>query len=301
MAATVSALILGLGSLSSFVASPASADPLASKKAEAARVSAELNRLAQRASSLTEDFNEARLKSATLEARTRNAQAELAATAEKAKVAGSALKKMSVAAYMQGGLGTGGLNLDGTNGVDPGRAEYYIHSTANRQRDAIEELRAARLAIIDRQAGLEAARAQARRVLDQVSAKKRAAASAVSAQNALLARLKGDVARLVAADQNRRASAPRASSPRATRSRNIGTPPAGDNPAPNAAAARCSERGEESAGQAVSLRRLGPQQLRLFRPHCVGMALRRQPLAAALVAGAVLGHVADLVERDRAR
>lgn len=229
-AATVLALILVLGPLSTFVATSASAQTVASKRAEAARIAAQLERLAERASILTEDYNEARVKSSTADQRSRNAAAELVATTAKAKVAGDALKKITVSAYIRGGLDRPRMSSQG----DPTRAQYYIQSATNRQKDAIDALRAAKLSLAERQAGLDSARVQARKVLDQVNAKRKAAAAAEAEQRQLLSKVKGDLARLVAADQARRQTTltrtPKKSS------RGIGTPPAGDNPAPNAAA-----------------------------------------------------------------
>jgi len=86
-AATVLALILTLGTLSTIVAPIASAQTVASKKAEAAKIADQLEKLAERASVLTEDYNEARVKASQLDARVRNAGAELAATAAKAQSA----------------------------------------------------------------------------------------------------------------------------------------------------------------------------------------------------------------------
>ena len=232
-ATTVLALILGLGSLSTIVANQASADTVASKRAEAARISAEIDRLSQRAEILTEDWNDARVKAADLDAKTRNAAADLAATAAKAQTASNNLKKMAAAAYMRGGLDTDALSAT-TEGIDPGRADFYIHSAANEQRDAIDQLRAAKQILNERQAGLAAARDQARRNLAAMAAKKKAASDAVAAQQAALRKVQGDLAALVRADQARRLVAPAKGGK--VRNRSIGTPPAGDNPAPNAAA-----------------------------------------------------------------
>ena len=225
-----------MGTLGALVAPSASADTVASKKAEAARLAAQLDSLAERASILTEDYNEARVKAASLEQKTRNAAAELAATTAKAKAAGANLKKMSVQAYMKGGLSNRGAvtGLD-----DPTRANYYLQAAANNQRDAIDALHAAKETLAERQAGLAAARDQARKVLNQVNAKRQAAASAEAAQRAALAKVKGDLAKLVAADQARRAGTIRRGTGTTSgkkASRGIGTPPSGDNPAPNAAA-----------------------------------------------------------------
>lgn len=235
-AATVLALLLSLGMISTLVAPLASADPLASKKAEAERISAQLSKLAERASILDEDYNEARVRAAELDARSRNAAADLRATEAKAAQAKTNLKQMSIEAYIRGGI-------DRTmSATDPARAQYYLHAAANRQQDTIDSLRAAKMSLAEKQQGLDAARAQARRNLDQVNAKRKAAEAAAAAQQALLSKVKGDLARLVAADQARRAAANRrpATSTRTRSGRgaraNLGTPPGADAPAPNAAA-----------------------------------------------------------------
>ena len=258
-AATIVALILSLGSLSTLVATPASADTVASKKAEAARISAELARLSTRAEILTEDWNYARVKSADLDAKTRSAAADLAATTAKAQTASANLKKMATAAYIRGGLNTEGLAAT-TDGVDPGRAEYYIHSAANNQRDAIDQLRAARQVLAEKQSGLTAARDQARRELSSVSAKRKAAAAAVNAQEALLSKVKGDLAALVAADQARRNGVSTRSSRGGggVRNRSIGTPPSGDNPAPNAAAQGAVNEAKAQLGKPYHYGSAGP-------------------------------------------
>ncbi len=235
-AATVLALLLSLGMISTLVAPLASADPLASKKAEAERISAQLSKLAERASILDEDYNEARVRAAELDARSRNAAADLRATEAKAAQARMNLKQMSIEAYIRGGI-------DRTmSATDPARAQYYLHAAANRQQDTIDSLRAAKMSLAEKQQGLDAARAQARRNLDQVNAKRKAAEAAAAAQQALLAKVKGDLARLVAADQARRAAANRrpATTTRTRSGRgaraNLGTPPGADAPAPSAAA-----------------------------------------------------------------
>ncbi len=256
-AATVLALILSLGTLSTIVAPTASAQTVASKTAEAARIAAQLEKLAQRASVLTEDYDEARVKAAELDARARNAAAEVASTESKAKSASASLKKMSVTAYMRGGLNkTAALPSDGS---DPTRAQYYLHSAANQQKDAIDQLRAAKLALVERQAGLDAARAQARRNLAAVNAKRSAAASAEAAQRSLLSKVKGDLAKMVAAEKARRSATPAAAKGRSSRGRvNLGTPPGADAPAPNAAAQGAVNEARNQLGKPYHYGSAGP-------------------------------------------
>ncbi|HVT76175.1 MAG TPA: NlpC/P60 family protein [Acidimicrobiales bacterium] len=251
--------------LSTIVAPLASADTVASKKAEAARISAELDRLAERVSILDEDYNQARVKAADLDNKTRNAQADLARTTAKAQSATDALKAMSISAYMKGGITPSGVGL-GTD--DPARAEYYLHATANRQQDAIDALHAARQQLAEQQSALAGQRDQARRNLNAVDARRKAAEGAVAAEQALLSKIKGDLARLVAADQARRnaAAAPRAS--RGRSGRGIGTPPTVDVPAPNAAAAGAVAEAKRQLGKPYHYGAAGPDSF-----DCSGLTM----------------------------
>jgi cell wall-associated NlpC family hydrolase len=246
-------LILSLGTSSTIVATSASADPVASKKAEATRIAAQLDSLSNRLSVLTEDYNEARVKAADLDNRTRNAAANLAATESKAKTAQQNLKGISLEAYMHGGFAK---QKSAIGSSDPARAQYYLHRTANTQKEAIDALHAAKAQLAEQQAGLAAQRDNARKVLANVNAKRRAAADAEAAQRALLNKVKGDLARLVAAEQARRTNT--RSTTRATRSRNIGTPPTVDVPAPNSAAAGAIAEAKQQLGKPYRYGGSGP-------------------------------------------
>lgn len=252
-AATVLALILSLGSVSTLVAPTASAQSVASKRAEAARIAAQLDKLAERASVLTEDYNEARVKASDLASRTRNAKAELAATETKTQGAIDALKKISVEAYIRGGIDRMAANALDSNAA---RAKYYMQTTANRQRDAIDGLKAAKQVLAERQASLAAAQSQANKVLAQVNAKRKAAQSAEAEQRALLARVNGELGRLVAAEQARR-SQQAASAPRRSKAI-IGAPPGTDAPAPSSAAAAAVAEAKRQLGKPYKWAGSGP-------------------------------------------
>lgn len=252
-AATVLALILVLGPLSTFVATSASAQTVASKQAEANRIAAQLDKLSERASILTEDYNEARLKAATADQRSRSAAADLVATTAKAKVANDALKKITVSAYIRGGLDRPRMGSQG----DPARAQYYIQSATNRQKDAIDSLRAAKLSLSERQAGLDAARVQARKVLDQVNAKKKAAMAAEAEQRQLLAKVKGDLARLVDASRNRNTTRT-GRQPRTSRNGTFVAPAGSFVPAPNPSAGAAVEEARRQIGKPYQYGGSGP-------------------------------------------
>jgi cell wall-associated NlpC family hydrolase len=271
VAATVLTLVLSLGTLSSIVAPSASADTVASKQKEAARIAAQLDALAERVSVLDEDYNEARVKASDLDSKARNAQAKLAETTAKAQSATASLKQLSISAYMKGGFNRGSAAL-GAN--DPARAEYYLHATANRQKDAIDALKAAKQQLAEQQSVLASQREQAHRALNSVNAKRRAAESAVDAQRALLAKVKGDLARLVAAEQSRRSAAKTSARPatataaRSRSGRGIGTPPATDSPAPNAAAAGAVAEAKKQLGKPYHYGSAGPDSF-----DCSGLTM----------------------------
>lgn len=257
-AATVLALFVSLGTLSPFAAQQASAQSVASKQAEAAKIAAQLERLAQRASILTEDYNEARLKASELDARSRNAAKDLQATEARATTAKTNLKQMSIEAYIRGGMPAAQM----ANVADRTRAQYYLQSAANRQQDTIDELRAAKMLLAERQEGLDAARARARRTLDQVNAKRKAAEAAEAEQRAILSRVKGDLARLVAQDRARRDAANRrpAATTRANRNRpNLNVPPGTDAPAPNAGASAAVAEAKRQVGKPYKYGGSGPE------------------------------------------
>ncbi|MDP1793232.1 MAG: NlpC/P60 family protein [Acidimicrobiales bacterium] len=257
-AATVLALFVSLGTLSPFAAQQASAQSVASKQAEATRIAAQLERLAERASILTEDYNEARYRAAELDARAANAAKDFAATEAKAQTAKTSLKQMSIEAYIRGGRPA----VQMAKVADRTRAEYYLQSAANRQQDTIDALRAAKLLLAERQEGLDAARAQARRTVNQVDAKRRAAEAAESQQRAVLARVKGDLAQLVAQDRARRDAANRrpAATTRANRNRpNLNAPPGTDAPAPNAGAGAAVAEAKRQVGKPYKWGGSGPE------------------------------------------
>jgi peptidoglycan DL-endopeptidase CwlO len=249
-ATTVLALIVSLGTSSTLVATTASADPVASKRQEAARIAAQLEKLAERASVITEDYNEARVKAADLDNKVRNAGRDLASAADKAKTAADTLKQISVGAYIRGGLEQTGK----FSGSDPARAQYYLHSAARQQKDSIDSLRAAKQQLAEQQGALASARDRARKVLAQVDAKRKAAAAAEASQRALLARVNGDLARLVAAEQTRRSAAPQ----RPSRGRLQGTPPGADAPAPNANASAAVAEAKRQLGKPYKWGGSGP-------------------------------------------
>ncbi|MBA3654047.1 MAG: C40 family peptidase, partial [Actinobacteria bacterium] len=109
------------------------------------------------------------------------------------------LRADAIETYMRGG------QLPAVaSGADPARAGAYVRMLASAATDTIDEMRAVKINLAQRRDELQRARAQADAVLAAVQADEREANAADDALRATLAKVKGDLATLVAAEQTRR-------------------------------------------------------------------------------------------------
>jgi len=259
----------------------AGADTIASKKAEAARIAAELDAKATQAEVLTEQYNAARIKAGAAETDAAKA-AQLLATAEAAVTRSqSALKETAVDAYVHSGF-LPLMDSRPQDALDLSVRRAYVNVVADRQSDALRSLRVARQDAATRRANLDQAKQASRQALSSVEGKRQAAAAAVSAQQALLGKVKGELATLVAAEQKRKADeeakrvqaalASRQGSQAAAPARpgsvgsgtplvlnhNTGTAPANPPPAPNAGAAAAVAEAKRQLGKPYEWGGAGP-------------------------------------------
>ena len=200
--------LLALGVLVSLWASsalPVGADEIADKRVEAQRIASQLDAQSTRLAELAEEFNEARLQNEEVAAEAVAARAEVARLDREVEANRAAVRRQAVAAYVRGGLSPT-ANLDTGADVDPSRLEQYVAAIIGQKEDALDELRAAKAELAERQADLDAARARARAALAKVEASKRDAAAAQAAQRATLGRVQGELGSLVAAESQRRAA-----------------------------------------------------------------------------------------------
>lgn len=184
----------------------AHADQISDKKAEAARLVAQINSLGDKLSVLDEQMNRATLKAQSIEADEAKARADLARTEQQAALAIGALRVQAVAAYIHGGTIASKPVLSSDAG-EPGIQKQYISTLSSRQRDVLESVRQAHEDIAARQDALASAHKQARAALAQVAASRNATASANASLEAALASVKGELAQLVAQEQARQAAA----------------------------------------------------------------------------------------------
>jgi cell wall-associated NlpC family hydrolase len=183
---------------------PASADPIAEKRAEAERIAAELEGQGERISVLAEQVNNARLEAERVEAEAAAAAAELARAEREVAASEQRLRTQAVNAYVRGG------RLPAVQAIVTGSADEigvrreYVRAVMSQEQDALAALRVAKEERSVRKASLEETRRAARDALAAVEASRRAAAAAEAQQRATLGRVQGELATLVEADRKRR-------------------------------------------------------------------------------------------------
>jgi cell wall-associated NlpC family hydrolase len=192
-------------------ASPASADPIGTMQAQATQLARQIDQLSLRVSQLSEQYDAARLRVDQVNASLAQAKAALGTTDGTLTAARLRVRDMAVSSYMSGGeiRNLGLLIPKSVNELSQRNA--YVHSLAGGTGTAIDALRQARAELNDQQAQLIAEQAAANKALAAAESARRGAAAADAAEQAVLARVRGQLAGLVAAvqAQQRAASAAR--------------------------------------------------------------------------------------------
>ena len=189
------------------IAQPASADPLAQKQAEAARIAAQLNADGQRISVLSEQLDQARIKADQVNQQLAQAQADLAQTSAHVSDVRGKLTAQAVESYVTGG-GVGIVQiLTSSSGNDLALRRHYVDAVAGQERDAIDALRQAQQDLAAKQNQLKSDQKASQQALAQVSSTQAAASSLDSQDRALLNSVQGDIAQLVAQQQAAAAAA----------------------------------------------------------------------------------------------
>jgi cell wall-associated NlpC family hydrolase len=212
----------------------ASADPIDDKKAEAARLEAELEKQGQGVSVLAERYNQARLQVEAVEASLARVAADLSRSEARVRDVRGRLSQVAVLSYVRGGSTSVLSTMAGGAGGDMVLRRQYLRVTAADQHQVLGELRAARDDLTELRHRLAAERASARSAAERAGELQRQAEHAESSQRALLASANGDLAALVAAQRDRREAAD------AARRREQAAAAANERPAPSPQAQRPS-------------------------------------------------------------
>jgi septal ring factor EnvC (AmiA/AmiB activator) len=138
-------VLVGIALLSApLLTTAGSASPLDDKKAEAARIAAQLEAEGERLSALDEQYNRAVLKLQQTEAALAKSEREIASANTRFADARARLAEHAVDAYVHGGSTSVVEHLAKSDGADLTLRNQYIRTAAAEERDAIGTLKAAR-------------------------------------------------------------------------------------------------------------------------------------------------------------
>jgi cell wall-associated NlpC family hydrolase len=194
---------------------PASAQSIEDKRAEAARVAAQLAALDRELMDLGAKAEAARYELSKAEEKVAEAQAQVERTNAELDRRRGEMRTFAVKAY-QNGNDSPELNalLTADGDTAPAKKSYIEVTNGNRQ-DLVDSLSAMRRQAEDETKALEQAKAEAERVNEEIEATRASTQRATDAQRSVNARVQGELATLVAAEQARQAEAARAAAARA--------------------------------------------------------------------------------------
>jgi len=190
-----------------FAATSAFGDPISDKRAEAEKVADRLETLQEDAEILAEQYNDARLALAEVEAKVAAAKARVADTSASLGKRKADVANYAVNAYMLGDSGGSAAEmLDAEDGNEVGRRKGYASAAIGDREDLLDALRVAKAQAQADITALGEAQEAAADAKAAVAEKREAAQAAVSEQREIVDRVEGELSRLVAAEQRRRAA-----------------------------------------------------------------------------------------------
>jgi septal ring factor EnvC (AmiA/AmiB activator) len=188
-----------------------SAGSVDSKKAEAARVAAQVDATAQRIAAVAARLAEAKAKLAATGGALAQASGMLGAANSRFGEVRSRLARQAVDAYVHGGSLAIVEQLAQSRGEDLPVRNHYAALAAGEDRAIADELVAARQDLAIKRASLERLEADRRAAVASLDAQQAALLKTEASMRALLSKVNGDLAALVAAEHARRDAAARGS------------------------------------------------------------------------------------------
>ena len=173
-------------------------------RAQAARIAAQLDAGAQRIAELGAKLAEAKARLAATDAALAQASAMLGAAEQRYGQVKARLADQAVNSYIHGGAISLVEQLARSRGQDLPVRNQYAAMAAGADREAIDDLIAVRQDLGVQRGSLERLRASRQAEVDSLAAQQAALLRAENAETALLARVKGQLAALLAAEQRRR-------------------------------------------------------------------------------------------------
>ena len=202
------------------LAAPASADPIADKKVEAAKLAKRIEELRVWAEQLTEQYNKAKFDLAQLEVELAYSQAQVTAKDEESSALASRATQAAIQAYLYGGAAGGPIQvIEQVNGSDNAPREAYLSTMLGDLSDITDQVKAVRQDASIRQKKLDEQQARKATLIKSTETKRVEASKAIEKSQALLATAKGDLAELVRQEEERRAREAEAAAKRAAEER----------------------------------------------------------------------------------
>jgi cell wall-associated NlpC family hydrolase len=192
---TVCTSLLGAGTR------PAGADPLASAKAQAARITAQLAADQQRLDAIAEQYDGAGQKVQQVGQQIAQIKSTIAQDRSQVAAAQTSLRQQAVSSYMAGTPDSDLQTLFGTGGEQATVAGEYRSVASGNISGAIDSLNVAQTHLATQQDQLQVAQTQAQAALTQAANARKAAQAVVADQEATLAKVKGQIGSLVAQRQ----------------------------------------------------------------------------------------------------
>jgi peptidoglycan DL-endopeptidase CwlO len=202
------------------LAAPASADPIADKKAEAAKLAKRIEELQVWAEQLTEQYNKAKFDLAQLEVELAYSQAQVTAKDQESSALASRATQAAIQAYLYGGAASGPTQvIEQVNGSDNAPREAYLSTVLGDLSDITDQVKAVRQDAGLRQKKLDDQQARKATLIKTTESKRIEASKAIEKSQDLLKTAKGDLADLVRKEEERRAREAEAAAKRAAEER----------------------------------------------------------------------------------
>jgi len=182
-------------------AASAASSPIDDKKAQAARLQQQIDQQGERISVLDEQYNRAHLKLQQTQASLSKAQADLASADARFNQVRSRLSQAAVTAYTHGGNTRMVDELVRSDGRDLPVRRQYVETAAADERQALDDLKAARQDLDALRSKLQRNQKDAKAANDKLGADRSALEGAVAGQQALLGQVKGELATLIVQKQ----------------------------------------------------------------------------------------------------
>jgi cell wall-associated NlpC family hydrolase len=180
---------------------PARADTIAATQARANQITAEIEALGSKESTLSQQYDGAVLRSQQLSQAISQDQARLAADSRREQSVRAQLRQAAVRAFVRGDQSPSVLDLvQGTGRQLADRAEYLKVATSQ-DADLVDQLHRDQDVVASEQARLQAEQAQARDAMASIAAARQQASQTEGQLQGLLSEVKGQLAAEVAAVQ----------------------------------------------------------------------------------------------------